>query len=96
MAAARVRASFTDDDSNSEHLTVEMVRISNAPKSSASTTIHHDLDEQATLNESAGTPTTNDLLSTSHTALNECVDQDYEIPNIFTFKKVKQYSFVFN
>jgi len=88
MAAARVRASFTDDDSNSEHLTVEMVRISNAPKS-ASTTIHHDLDEQATLNESAGTPTTNDLLSTSHTALNECVDQDYEIPNFFTFKKIE-------
>lgn len=88
MATARVRASFTDEDSNSEHLTVEMVRISNAPKT-ASTAVHHDLDERATLNESAGTPTTNDLLSTSHTALNEVYDHDYEIPNLYTYRKVR-------
>lgn len=84
--AARTRASFTDDDSISDHLILEMVRI-NAPQT-ASTMIHHDLDERATSNESVGTPATNDPLSTSNPTFVEGVDQEYGIPNLFTYKKV--------
>ena len=86
--AARARASFTDDDSISDHLILEMVRI-NAPQT-ATTTIHHDLDERATLNESAGTPATNDLLSPSNPTFGEGIDQEYEIPNLCTYKKVSR------
>jgi hypothetical protein len=86
--AARARASFTDDDSISDHLILEMVRI-NAPQT-ASTTIHHDLDERVTLNESAGTPATNDLLSNSNPTFVEGIDQEYEVPNLFTYKKVSR------
>lgn len=94
LMAARTRASFTDDDSISDHLILEMVRI-NAPQT-ASTMIHHDLDERATSNESVGTPATNDPLSTSNPTFVEGVDQEYGIPNLFTYKKVssKEWGFV--
>ncbi len=73
--AARVRASFTDDDSISDHLTLEMVRIK-VPQTTSTTTNNNDPDEQITLNESGGTagssiPATNDFLA-----------------NLFTYKKV--------
>ncbi len=89
--AARVRASFTDDDSISDHLTLEMVRI-NAPQIISPTT-NNDQDEQTTLNDSAGTtgfntPATNDFLSTSQTGLIEGYNRDCEMPNLFTYKKV--------
>jgi hypothetical protein len=90
--AARVRASFTDDDSISDHLNLEMVRI-NAPQTTTSTNINNDPDEQATLNDSAGanfgnTPATNDFLMTSNPGLMEGINREYEIPNLFTYKKV--------
>jgi hypothetical protein len=89
--AARIRASFTDDDSISDHLTLEMVRL-NAPQTT-STTTNNDPDEQVTLNESAGTTggstaATNDFLSTSNPGLTEGINREYEIPNLFTYKKV--------
>jgi len=98
--AARIRASFTDDDSISDHLTVEMVRI-NAPLTTTSMTTtnnsNNDLDEQTTMNDSVGTPATNDFLSTSNPGLTEGVNPEYEVPNICTFKKViKNRSFYFS
>jgi regulator of G-protein signaling len=90
--AARIRASFTDDDSISDHLTLEMVRL-NAPQTT-STTTNNDPDEQVTLNESAGTTggstaATNDFLSTSNPGLTEGINREYEIPNLFTYKKIE-------
>jgi hypothetical protein len=89
--AARVRASLTDDDSISDHIALEMVRI-NAPQTT-STIPNNDPDEQITLNESTGTigghtPATNDFLLTSNPCLVEGINREYEIPNLFTFKKV--------
>ncbi|CAF3542081.1 unnamed protein product [Rotaria sp. Silwood2] len=90
--AARVRASFTDDDSISDHLNIEMVRI-NAP-AATSTITHHDPDEQATLNESAGTigvntPIRNDFLLTDNPVLIEGINREYEIPNLYTYKTIE-------
>jgi hypothetical protein len=91
--AARTRASLTDDDSLSDHLIIEMVRI-NAPQT-ASTTPHVDPDEQITLDDSAGTitgggssgPIQNDRLT--NTNLIEGMSGEYEIPNLFTYKKIE-------
>jgi len=96
--AARVRASFTDDDSISDHLTLEMVRI-NAPQTT-STMTNNDLDELTTLNESGGTtggntPATNDFLLTSNPGLIEGINREYEIPNLFTYKKVIRIKIIF-
>jgi len=96
--AARVRASFTDDDSISDHLTLEMVRI-NAPQTT-STIINNDPDELMILNESIGTtggstPATNDFLSTSNPGLIEGINREYEIPNLFTYKKVIRIKIIF-
>ena len=90
--AARARASFTDDDSISDHLTLEMVRI-NAPQTTTMTS--SDPDEQMTLNDSAGTtglntPATNDFLSTSQPSFIDGTNREYEIPNLYTYKKVIQ------
>ncbi|CAF0941388.1 unnamed protein product [Adineta ricciae] len=82
--AARIRASFTDDDSLSDHLTLEMVRIS-APQTTASTT-NNDPDERLALNDS--TATTNHL-STCNPGLMEGVNPEYEIPNLFTYKRIE-------
>ena len=85
--AARTRASLTDDDSISDHLNSEMVRTK------ASIIIHNDPDEQATLNESgrtigSNTIGTNDFLLDSNSSFTEGVQREYEIPNIFTYRKV--------
>lgn len=93
--AARVRASFTDDDSISDHLALEMVRI-NAPATTTSITTNNDQDEQITLNESAGTigmntpatGATTDFLSTNTSSFIDGNHPEYEIPNLFTYKKV--------
>jgi len=86
--AARVRASLTDDDSISDHLTLEMVRIS-APQTTLTTT-NNDPDEQTTLNDSAGVniSATNDFLMTGSPVLMEGINREYEIPNLFTYKKI--------
>lgn len=84
--AARIRASFTDDDSISDHLTLEMVRI-NAPQTTTTASPHtHDHDEQATLNESTGTT---GISTPANTALLDAANREYEIPNIFTYKKIE-------
>jgi hypothetical protein len=90
--AARTRASLTDDDSLSEHLTLEMVRI-NAPQTT-STITHADPDELTTLNESAGTtgssgPIPNDFLQNSSASVIEGINREYEVPNLFTYKKIE-------
>jgi len=87
--AARVRASLTDDDSISDHLTLEMVRIS-APQTTLTTT-NNDPDEQTTLNDSAGVniSATNDFLMTGSPVLMEGINREYEIPNLFTYKKIE-------
>jgi hypothetical protein len=95
--AARTRASFTDDDSISDHLTLEMVRM-NAPLTTSSTP-HMDLDEQITLDDSAGTlgcsgPPFNDFLINTNVGLMEGMNRECEVPNLFTYKKVIS-SFVF-
>lgn len=82
--AARARASFTDDDSISDHLTLEMVRI-NAPATTTSLMMHSDQDEQITLNES---PAITDFLTATTPMLIDANNREYEIPNLFTFKKV--------
>lgn len=92
--AARARASFTDDDSISDHLTLEMVRI-NAPATTTSLIMNNDQDEQITLNESAGTigmntPATTDFLSNTTPTLIDANNREYEIPNLFTYKKVRR------
>lgn len=89
--AARVRASFTDDDSISDHLNIEMVRI-NAP-TTTSTLAHNDPDDQVTLNESigtigGGTIVRNDFLLANPTGAVDGVNRDYEIPNVYTYRKV--------
>jgi len=79
--AARTRASFTDDDSLGERITLEMVHID------------PPIDEQTALNESTATmtstfnPNSNDLLTSIH-PMN--IDGEYEIPNLFTYRKVNQ------
>jgi hypothetical protein len=92
--AARTRASLTDNDSISDHLILEMVRI-NAPQTTTTTTTHVDPDEQQiTLDDSAGTlgdssgPIRNDFLLNTNTNLIEGINGEYEIPNLFTYKKV--------
>ncbi|CAF1067403.1 unnamed protein product [Rotaria magnacalcarata] len=91
--AARVRASFTDDDSISDQLNIGMVRI-NAPPT-ASTITHNDPDEQATLNESVGTiggniPARNDFLTTNdNSGLIEGINREYEIPNLYTYRRIE-------
>jgi hypothetical protein len=98
--AARIRASFTDDDSICDHLTLEMGRI-NAPHTT-STITNNDAEEQLTLNESAGTicgssiPPTNDFLSTSSPGLTDGTNREYEIPNLFTYKKVTEKKMIFS
>ena len=89
--AARARASLTDDDSIGDHLTLEMVRI-NAPQTTSPTT-HVDPDEQIALDDSAGTlgssgAVPHDFLSNTNMNLMEGIDQEYEIPNLFTYRKV--------
>ncbi|CAF3580420.1 unnamed protein product [Rotaria sp. Silwood1] len=90
--AARVRASFADDDSISDHLHIEMVRI-NAP-TTTSTITHNDTDGQTTLNESTGTigvntPPRNDFLITNNPGLIEGINREYEIPNLHTYRKLE-------
>ncbi|CAF1400635.1 unnamed protein product [Rotaria sp. Silwood1] len=90
--AARVRASFADDDSISDHLHIEMVRI-NAP-TTTSTITHNDTDGQTTLNESTGTigvntPPRNDFLITNNPGLIEGINREYEIPNLHTYRKTE-------
>jgi len=92
--AARTRASFTDDDSISEHLTFEMVHID--PPQTTSPTIHIDPDDQIALDESAGTlgssgPIQYDFLTSTNTNLLEGTNREYEVPNLFTYKKVIHY-----
>ncbi len=94
--AARTRASLTDNDSISDHLILEMVRI-NAPQTTSPVT-HLDRDEQITLDDSAGTigsggPIQNDFLINTDPALMEGINREYEIPNLFTYQKVS-YSFI--
>ena len=95
--AARIRASFTDDDSLSDHLTLEMVRIS-APQTTAST-INNDPDERLALNDSmaitaGGVPATTNHLSTCDPGLMEGVNPEYEISNLFTYKRVISFRFI--
>lgn len=92
--AAHVRASFTDDDSLSDRVALEMVHL-NAPQASTATAVtnNNDLDAQTPLNDSIGTtdgntPVTNDRRSASNAGLMEGINREYEIPNIFTYKKV--------
>jgi hypothetical protein len=97
--AARTRASFTDDDSISDHLTFEMVRI-DAPQTTSPTT-HIDLDDQIALDDSAGTlgssgPIQNDFLSNTNPNLLEGINREYEVPNLFTYKKVIIHLFELN
>jgi hypothetical protein len=89
--AARTRASFTDDDSISDHLILEMVRI-NAPQTT-SPTPHMDSDDQTMLNESVGTlgesgPIINDFLTPNNMGLMDGMNREYEIPDLFTLRKV--------
>ena len=89
--AAHVRASFTDDDSLSDHLTLEMVRIS-APQTATLAT-HNDPDERVASDDAAattgGNPTpANDLLSSVNPGFMEGINREYEIPNLSTYKKV--------
>jgi hypothetical protein len=61
----------------------------NAPHTTS--TAYNDADEQLTLNESAGGGSiqpTNDFLLTSNPGLSEGTNREYEIPNLFTYKKV--------
>ena len=92
--AARTRVSLTDDDSISDHLSLEMVRINAPPLTTTTSAVnpHIDPDEQATLNDSAGTigPNTYDFLASSNTSVMAGTHPEYELPNIFTFKKVTQ------
>ena len=93
--AARTRASFTDDDSISDHVTYEMVRV-NAPQTT-STTGHMDLDEQIALDDSMGSgPPVNDFLTSSNPGLMEGINREYEVPNLFTYKKVIYTTFIFS
>ena len=96
MATARTRASFTDDDSNSDHLSIEMVRMnatattipSSLPAPTTSTNRQIELDEQTILDDSIGTTNAYDLLSQNNIILSDGIQREYEIPNVFTFKKV--------
>jgi hypothetical protein len=98
--AARTRASLTDDDSISDHLTLEMVRIKGPQTPSPST--HIDPDEQITLDDSAGTIggssglILNDSLTNTNPSLMEGANREYEIPNLFTYKKVMNFLFLFS
>lgn len=91
--AAPPRASLTDDDSVSDHLILEMVRI-NAPHTT-SPIIHQDPDEHITLDDSIGTlgvsmgPIQTDFLAMTNPSLMDGLNGEYEIPNLFTYKKVR-------
>ena len=90
--AAITRASFTDDDSIGEHSPLEMVRM-DASKGKLSLT-QHDPDDHIMLDDSGGTLggsgyTQNDFLLNSSTGLIEGINREYEIPNLFTYKKVR-------
>ncbi|CAF1326877.1 unnamed protein product [Adineta ricciae] len=90
--AAITRASFTDDDSIGEHSPLEMVRM-DASKGKLSLT-QHDPDDHIMLDDSGGTLggsgyTQNDFLLNSSTGLIEGINREYEIPNLFTYKKIE-------
>lgn len=90
--AARTRASLPDDDSLGEQIPFEMVRI-DAPQTTATPTIQIDPDEPIALDESAGTLGSSglaqtDFLNNTNTTLLEGASGEYEIPNLFTYKKV--------
>ena len=92
--AARTRASLPDDDSLGEQLPLEMVRI-DVPQTTATPTIQVDLDEPIALDESAGTLGSSglvqtDFLNNTSNTLLEGVTGEYEVPNLFTYKKVSQ------
>ena len=93
--AARTRVSLTDDDSISDHhLSLEMVRINAPPTTTSIAAVTNlDPDEQAILNDSAGTlgesgPNNYDFLSSSNASAMAGAHPEYEVPNVFTFKKV--------
>lgn len=92
--AARTRASFPDDDSIIEQVNVEMVRV-NAPPTASTATTAIDPDEPTALIEStttnvcSGAPR-NDFLIQPPPEVVEGINRDYEIPNIWTYKKVIQ------
>ena len=96
--AARTRASFTDDDSLGEQSALEMVRI-DAPQTTATApTIHLDPDEAIALDESAVTLGSSglgqsDFLNNTNATLMEGITGEYEIPNLFTYKKVGDFFF---
>lgn len=102
--AARTRASFTDDDSLGEQSALEMVRI-DAPQATTAATaataapaIHVDPDGAIALDESGGTLGTSglgqtDFLNNTNTTLMEGVSGEYEVPNLFTYKKVEDFIF---
>ena len=86
--AALNRGSLTDDDSISEHLGVTMVRII-APSTSRPT----DPDDQTILEDSAGLfsscGTNNpDTLNLTNPNLVDGSQHEYEVPNLFTYRKV--------
>lgn len=92
--AARTRASLPDDDSLGEHLPLEMVRI-DVPQITATPTIQVEPDETIALDESAGTLGSSglvqtDFLNNTNNTLLEGVTGEYEVPNLFTYKKVSQ------
>jgi len=91
MAAARVRASLTDDDSASEYLTLEMVRMNPPPSPRSPSTNRHNIepDDQTMLDESMGTTNAYELLSQNNITLIDGIQREYEIPNLFTFKKIE-------
>jgi len=97
--AARTRAPLTDDDSNYDQSNLEMVHI-NAPQTT-STTIYIDPDEQTVLDDSAGTLggsglTSYDFLTNNNSSLMEGINREYEIPNLFTYKKVRDFILFLN
>lgn len=91
MAAARVRASLTDDDSASEYLTLEMVRMNPPPSPRSPSMNRHNIepDDQTMLDESMGTTNAYELLSQNNITLIDGIQREYEIPNLFTFKKIE-------
>ena len=101
--AARTRASLTDDDSLEEQLALEMVRIDVPQTTTAGTaavtpTIHIDPDEAIALDESAVTLGSSgyiqtDFLNNTNTTLMEGITGEYEVPNLFTYKKVDEFVF---
>jgi hypothetical protein len=92
--AARTRGPLNDDDSINDQSNLEMVHI-NAPQTT-STTIYIDPDEPTVLDDSAGTLggsglTSYDFLANNNPSLMEGINREYEIPNLFTYKKVRDF-----